>query len=93
MSDFVPAGMPLLQKVVHFGRNFLSALRFFEKRFCRPRMHAEELWGYYKHILEPLIGPGYFTARQSSKFEVMVDYTQVPPSNRAARPVGRSYCT
>jgi hypothetical protein len=86
LTDFVPEGSPLLHKVIHHGRNSLPIFRFFEKRFCLPRMQSDELWGYNKHILRPMIGPGYFIARQSTAFEVMIDYTVVPLSRPPSWP-------
>jgi hypothetical protein len=41
LTDLVPEATPLLQEVIHHGRNSLPILRFFEKRFCLPRMHME----------------------------------------------------
>jgi hypothetical protein len=86
LTDFVPEGTPLLQEVIHYGRNSLPTLRFFEKRFCMPETQPNELWGYNKHILKPLIGPGYFIVRQHSASEVMIDYTEIPPSKPASWP-------
>jgi hypothetical protein len=84
LTDLVPEGTPLLHEVIYQERNSFPIMRFFEKRFCLLRMHTDELWGYNKHILKPLIGPGYFIARQHSTFEVMIDYTEVPPSKPPA---------
>ena len=86
LTDFVPEGTPPFQEVIHHGRNSLPTLRFFEKRFCLPEIQPNELWGYNQHILKPLIGPGYFVVRQHSASEVMIDYTEVPPSKPASWP-------
>jgi hypothetical protein len=86
LTDFVPEGTLPLQEVIHYGRNSLPTLRFFEKRFCLPEMQSGELWGYNEQPLKALVGPGYFTARQHSAFEVLIDYTEVPPNKPKAWP-------
>ena len=86
LTHFVPAGTPPLCEVVHYGRNSLPAFHTFEKRFCLPDAHNNELWGYNEHALRPLLGPGYFIARTTGPQEVVFDYAAVPPSKLAAWP-------
>ena len=68
------------------GATRLPAFHTFEKRFCLPDAHTNELWGYNEHALSPLLGPGYFIARTTSPQEVVFDYATVPPSKLAAWP-------
>jgi hypothetical protein len=88
LSDFVPAGTPPLQEVIHNGRNSLPVLYFFEKRFCRPRSAgaADELWGYNEWRFRGVVGPGYFVARQANELEVVIDYHRTPPAKPASWP-------
>ena len=86
VEHFVPAGKSVFQEVVHFGRNSLPALYIFEKRFCLPDVDSGDLWGYNEQSLKGLTGPGYFIARQDSKFEFVIDYNEVPPSKPVSWP-------
>ncbi|MCI0644227.1 MAG: hypothetical protein L0332_12595 [Chloroflexi bacterium] len=86
LTDFVPAGTPPLQEVIHYGRNSLPIFHFFEKRFCRPEAAANELWGYNEWRFRALSGPGYFVARPAGELEVVIDYTLVPPDRPASWP-------
>jgi len=87
LADLVPAGRPPLQEVIHHGRNSLPpGLRLFEKRFCRPRGPADELWGYNEWRFRTLSGPGYFVARPAGELEVLIDYTVTPPGKPASWP-------
>jgi hypothetical protein len=86
LAHFVPGGTAPLSAVVHHGRNSLAALHDFEKRFCLPDAGSGELWGYNEHPLRPLIGPGYFVARQGSHDEVEIDYSHIPPVKPADWP-------
>jgi hypothetical protein len=86
LGHFVPEGTPPLSPVVHHGRNSLAALHDFEKRFCLPDARSDELWGYNQHALRPLIGPGYFVARQGSHGTVEIDYSHTPPGKPASWP-------
>ena len=81
IHHFVPESHPAMQQVIHFGRNSLPFFRFFEKRFCRPEgeFASVRLWGYNEQPYKRFTGPGYFTARQVSREEVVIDYLQVPP--------------
>ncbi len=76
----MPAGTAPLREVVHYGRNSLATLHDFEKRFCLPETGSDELWGYNEHAIRGLIGPGYFVARQTSPYEVTIDYAKLPPT-------------
>jgi hypothetical protein len=81
----VPTDAPA-QSIRHHGTNTLSPprrLRYFEKRFARPRGESERLFGYNEWILRRLIGPGYFVAtadhpRWLERGGVVVDYFEVP---------------
>jgi hypothetical protein len=86
LDDFVPATVPPLRPVIHYGRNSLPLFRLFEKRFCRPDGDGGELWGYNEQPWKALTGPGYFVARQASAAEVVIDYCEVPPSKPAEWP-------
>jgi hypothetical protein len=86
LTHFVPADTPPLREVVHYGRNSLPTLQTFEKRFCLPDVHSDEVWGYNEHALKALIGPGYFIARTMGPKEVVFDYTTVPSSKLATWP-------
>jgi hypothetical protein len=88
VEDFVPAAVPAMKQVIHFGRNSLPVFRVFEKRFCRPEgeFASVQLWGYNEQLFKRATGPGYFTARQSGDTEVVIDYTQVPPYRPDAWP-------
>ncbi len=85
LADLVPPDRKALETVRHFGRNTLPAFTRFEKRFCRP---AEEdsaapaaLWGYNATSVAPLVGPGYYVARDDApRGEVLIDYTRIPPA-------------
>lgn len=89
MADFVPAGIPPLRQVRHYGRNTLPLPRnfqYFEKRFCRPQGDSDRLFGYNAWPpLTRLIGPGYFVAASTAgnpewqeRGAIVVDYFQVP---------------
>lgn len=84
LEDFVPASVPTLRQVIHYGRNSLPAFTIFEKRFCRPapagrNNKADLLWGYNEQPLRRLTGPGYFVVRTAPEGEVIIDYCEVPP--------------
>jgi hypothetical protein len=86
LADLVPPVCADLDTVRHFGRNTLPAFTLFEKRFCRPRgadaRKPGELWGFNHQALSFVTGPGYFVAREDpSRSEVLIDYTNVPPSH------------
>jgi hypothetical protein len=89
LAHFVPAGIPPLREVIHYGRNSLPAFHTFEKRFCLPDTGGDELWGYNEHALRALTGPGYFVVREPShaeRAEMVIDYTELPPSKPEAWP-------
>jgi hypothetical protein len=87
-SNFVPDGVAPRVPVRHLGCNTLPlphALRFFEKRFCRPEDGSARLFGYNEGPFRPLIGPGYFVAKSTAgeprwaeRGGIVVDYFEVP---------------
>jgi hypothetical protein len=88
LEDFVPSERAAGDVVRHFGRNTLplpGALRFFEKRFCRPQTGSPRLFGYNETPVVRLVGPGYFVAVHTGaepawaeRGGVVVDYFRVP---------------
>jgi hypothetical protein len=85
LADLVPPDRRALETVRHFGRNTLPAFTRFEKRFCRPpdedAAAPRALWGYNATRVAPLVGPGYYVARDDAVHgEVLIDYTRIPPS-------------
>jgi hypothetical protein len=83
LADVVPASVPALTAVRHYGRNSLPLFRLFEKRFYRlPDQDPSaptELGGANFQSIQLLTGPGYFVAREDSeRREVLVDYHHVP---------------
>ena len=95
LVDLVPAAVPDLAEVRHFGRNTLPAFTLFEKRFCRPRgadpLKPDALYGFNFQALSPLTGPGYFVARPvPGRPEVDIDYRELPPEHPAGWPAIRS---
>jgi hypothetical protein len=91
LVDVVPARVPALVPVRHYGKNTLPAFTWFEKRFCRPAdadpQDPDRLWGYNEQGLRWLTGPGYFVLRPAPRAgELAVDYTSVPPERPAAWP-------
>ena len=85
LADLVPPGRPALETVRHFGKNTLPAFTLFEKRFARPEDEdaaaPRALWGYNFQTVSPLTGPGYYVAYEDAAHgEVLIDYTQLPPS-------------
>jgi hypothetical protein len=85
LAELVPPDRKALETVRHFGRNTLPAFTHFEKRFCRPPDEdpgaPRLLWGYNATRVAPLVGPGYYVAREDApRGEVLVDYTRVPPA-------------
>ena len=95
LAELVPAHVPDLTAVRHFGRNTLPAFTHFEKRFCRPPGNdpgqPHELWGFNFQSLSWLTGPGYFVATQDpNRPEVLIDYRRVPPEAPPGWPSVRS---
>ena len=95
LEDMVPADLPPLTEVIHFGKNSLPVLSSFEKRFCRlPGEDPEApgaLAGYNFQSLAPLTGPGYFMAFDDpDRGEVRVDYRRLPERKPADWPAIRS---
>lgn len=83
LTDLVPAGVPALTPVRHFGRNSLPLFSRFEKRFYRfvgaDPAQPGELGGANFQALSPLTGPGYFVATENpNRPEVVIDYRRLP---------------
>ena len=88
LDDFVPASRAPREAVRHFGKNTLPLprpLRFFEKRFSRPEVGTERLFGYNETQVVRWVGPGYFVAHATTgqrawepRGAIVVDYFQVP---------------
>jgi hypothetical protein len=94
LADLVAPQRAPLETVRHFGKNTLPLFTRFEKRFCRPpgqdAAAPAELWGYNFQTLQPVTGPGYFTAREDDpRGEVLIDYTRVPASAPPGWPAPR----
>lgn len=93
LDSFVPPSVGDGAQVRHRGRNSLPLTkrhRLFEKRFCRPDDGSQRLFGYNEAPSRKLVGPGYFVAhgtgddpRWSQRGAIVVDYFQVPDSDRA----------
>lgn len=84
LDDFVPAGRPALQPVLHHGVNTLP-LPAFGRRFVKVMARQPEgtVIGWNRSPFAWLIGPGYFTLRPTVGDEqqhggVVVDYYQTP---------------
>jgi hypothetical protein len=87
LADLV-VDAPARAEVIHDGRNTLplpTALRAFQKRFCRPDGGGDRLFGYNHGPTMKAIGPGYFVAELTrtrpawrSRGAIVVDYFQVP---------------
>jgi hypothetical protein len=87
LAYFVPDGAPPLTEVVHWGMNSLPSFNHFQKRFCKPKEGATELYGYNENGEKWAIGPGYFVMHaptdsrpEASEGELDIDYTQTPTS-------------
>lgn len=95
MVDAVPASLPALTPVRHYGKNTLPAFTHFEKRFCRPPdadpQQPDRLWGYNHASTAGLVGPGYFVLRPDpARGELLVDYNLLPEGKPAGWPEIRS---
>jgi hypothetical protein len=90
LEHFVPAGVAPLAPVIHAGKNSLPMFSAFDKPFCRPASVRDQLWGYNQNpgLIQPVTGPGYFVCYAIDPFELLIDYTQVPPSDPSALPRG-----
>jgi hypothetical protein len=94
LVDLVDASRAPLETVRHFGRNTLPLFTHFEKRFCRPAGEnadaPAELWGFNFQAMAWVTGPGYFVAREDvARGEVLIDYTNVPPTAPPGWPAPR----
>lgn len=88
LTHFVPADVPDLTEVIHYGyNNQIPGFRIFEKRFARPSQGGDkQLVGYNQYFLMGLFGPGYFVARPDQFGSVVVDYYLTPTEKPAAWP-------
>ena len=68
------------------GRNSLAVLSRFEKRFFRS---AGLIFGYNKHPLAWLIGPGYFAVAARPDGGLRFDYRELPKTAPAGWPAVR----
>ncbi|MDP9037518.1 MAG: hypothetical protein M3O50_22200 [Myxococcota bacterium] len=69
VDDLVPSSVPPLVEVVHEGKSSRAALTDFQKFFCRPSdpASAEVAFGFGRHALSALTGPGYHVAHVSAE--------------------------
>jgi len=82
LGDLVPEGTDATVEVINFGKNSLPLFTQFEKRMCRVPGDDNKLYGYNEGQTRPIIGPGYFVARNfPERGEVGIDYLQVPPDD------------
>jgi hypothetical protein len=84
LEFFVPKGVPDDVEVIHHGKNSQPLFRTFQKRWCRPKDLADQLFGYNETPVRSLIGPGYFVAHPTGQPDadprgaIVVDYFMVP---------------
>ncbi len=90
LEHFVPAGVAPRAQVVHAGKNSIPVFSRFEKRFCRPAIGSDRLWGYNQNprAIQSATGPGYFVCYAIDAGQVLIDYTEVPPAKSPERPEG-----
>ncbi len=69
------------------GRNSLRIFSRFEKWFAR---QGGSTFGFNRHVLRPLIGPGYFTVRNERPGELVFDYRELPAQAPRTWPAVRS---
>lgn len=74
-SDLPSGELTNGRTVVFAGRNSLRHFSRFEKWFCRV---DGSVVGCNRHVLAPLIGPGYFTVRTEKSGKLVFDYGTVP---------------
>ncbi len=70
------------------GRNSLRIFSRFEKWFAR---QGGSTFGFNRHVLRPLIGPGYFTVRNERPGKLVFDYRELPAPQTSS--LGRSTAT
>ena len=78
LADLVPPEVAPMREVIHEGKNSLGVFTRFQKRLCRPRHPAAELWGYNEQDLRAITGPGYFVAHDAGG-GLVIDYRRLPP--------------
>ena len=89
LEQIVPESVAPLREVVHAGRNSLPVFKLFEKRFCRPTVDSEELWGYNEGATRGLVGPGYFVCEvceDDPRGAVLINYERIPPETLQSWP-------
>lgn len=97
VEAFVPADVPPMTRVRHFGKNSLPMFSIFEKHFAKAEADAPEVFGLNRQSTSIFTGPGYFLARPSptEAGAVDIDYTAQPakapdgwPAVRPPRGIG-----
>jgi hypothetical protein len=91
LVDIVPARVPAMTPVRHYGKNSLPLFTIFEKRFYRPSSsqaeNPDELYGCNFNSMMSIVGPGYYVAVEDQKrAEVLIDYRRIPPQKPEAWP-------
>lgn len=79
LANLIPASTPSLTEIIFTGRNSLPCFNNFEKRMCLSS-DRKIIWGYNKHSMDWLTGPGYFAITDATdrQDELMIDYTKIP---------------
>jgi len=88
LTDLVPAAVPPMTEVIHEGKNSLGVFTRFQKRMCRPRHDASQLWGYNEQDLRAITGPGYFVAHHDDRGQLVIDYRFEPQARPEELPPG-----
>jgi len=84
LETLLPQNAPAFDVVEHFGYNNLPFFRVFSKPMYRTSQGV--IAGRNAQFWEFLTGPGYFTVRQVSEHELLVDYTLLPESKPESWP-------
>ncbi|MEE2960404.1 MAG: hypothetical protein VYA34_06630 [Myxococcota bacterium] len=84
LNDLIPDYVPPGVEVIHYGGSLLPALKWSQKRFCRPIERFQEnspvLYGYNEGTTRRLVGPGFFVAEYfPSREEAGINYYRIPP--------------
>jgi hypothetical protein len=92
IADMVPAGTAPLTEVIHDLKNSLPLFSVAQKRFCRLDDNDKQLCGYNEGSTRGLVGPGFFTARDSetNPGEILIDYKTLPKAKAHGWPDIRS---
>lgn len=91
LVDLIPSSTPSLTEIIFTGRNSFPCFNNFEKRMCLSS-DRKIIWGYNKHAMDWLTGPGYFAITDATDRpdELMIDYTKIPYEKPEAWPPIRS---